>query len=127
MRIAAPNSTVKFSFNTVRFSSGAPYTLAGTPSMHARVDGSATELTTGLSLSADFDSKTGEAQVSIDLSASASYAAGSFVEIFVAAGTVDSVSVAALKVYEFQIGTSGSIDAAITRLLLALPAVSVDW
>lgn len=124
MDVVAPNSTVKRSFNTTRFTSAAPHTLAGTPSMHARVDGGATELTTGLSLSADFDSKTGENQWTLDLSASASYTAGSLVEIFIAAGTVDSVSVAGLKVYEFRIGTSGSLDALITRGLLALPAAA---
>lgn len=124
MRIVAEDSTIKFSFNTTRFSSGAPYTLAGTPSMHARVDGNATEITTGFTLSADFDSKTGENQVTLDLSASASYTAGSIIEIFIAAGTVDSVSVVGLKVYEFQIGTSGTIDQAITRGLLALPAAA---
>jgi hypothetical protein len=122
--VVAPNSTVKRSFNTIRFTTAAPHLLAGTPSMHARVDGNATELTTGLSLSADFDSKTGENQWTLDLSASASYTAGSVVEIFIAAGTVDSVSVVALKVYEFRIGTSGSLDALITRGLLALPAAA---
>ncbi len=122
--IVAANSTVTRSFNTTRFSSGAPFLLDGTPSLHARVAGAAGEITTGFTLTANFDSKTGENQWVLDLSTSASYTAGSVVEVFIAAGTVDSVSVVGLKVYEFQIGTSGSLDAAITRTLLALPSVA---
>lgn len=124
MRIVAEDSSVTFCFNTKRFSSGAPYTLAGTPSMYARVDGNATEITAGFTLTADFDSKTGLNKVVLDLSADAGYTADSLVEIFIGAGTVDSVSVADTKVYEFQIGNTGSQVQANTRIMLAAPAVA---
>ena len=124
MRIVAEDSTITFCFNTKRFSSGAPFTLAGTPSMYARVDGNATEITAGFTLTADFDSKTGLNKVELDLSADAGYTAGSLVEVFIGAGTVDSVSVADTKVYEFEIGNTGSQQQANTRGMLALPAVA---
>lgn len=118
------DSTQEFYFNTTRFSTGAPHTLAGTPSVYARVDGSATEITTGITLSADFDSKTGQSKVAWDSSASASYAAGSIVAFFIAAGTVDSVSVADIQIGPtYKINASGNLSSVITRALLALPAV----
>lgn len=121
MQIVAEDSTVKGYFNTKRFSSGAPYTLAGTPSMYARVDGSDTEITTGFTLTADADSKTGQNRWVLDLSASASFTAGSKVHIFIGAGTVDSVSAADTLVETLIIGTTASLDALITRGMTALP------
>lgn len=124
MRIVAEDSTISDIFNTKRFSTGAPYTLAGSPSMYARVDGNATEITAGFTLTVDFDSKTGQNKWELDLSASASYTAGSLVEIFIGAGTVDGVSAADTKVYEFEIGNTGSQQQANTRVMLAIPAVA---
>lgn len=121
MDIIAEDASITRSFNTVQFSSGAPFLLDGTPSMHARVNGGVTQITAGFTLTASFDSITGENQWVLDTSASASFTAGSRVEVFIAAGTVDSVSVVGLKVYEFIIGTTTSLDAAITRLMAALP------
>lgn len=121
------DTTHEFYFNTTRFSSGAPFTLAGTPSVYARVDGSATEITTGITLDEDFDSKTGQHKVTWDSSSSASYAAGSLVAFFIAAGTVDSVSVADLQIGPtYKINASGNLSSLISRGLLALPNAAAD-
>jgi hypothetical protein len=108
VEVVEEDATFKFSFNT-RNSSG-PITLAGTPTVYARVDGSDTEITSGLSIEVDNDSKTGEHQVTVDLSASASYVLHSRVELFLGGGppTVGGVSVLGEKLYQFVIGPLSS-------------------
>lgn len=124
MRVVAEDSSFSFEFNTVD-SSGEPATLSGTPSVYARVNGGATEITSGLTLTVDFDSKTGHNKVDVDLSASASYTAGARISVFVL-GTNGIQSVNDIKVYEVLTGTTGSLDQAITRTLVALPPAAYD-
>lgn len=126
MRYIAEDATLRFKFTTRRFSTGAPFTLAGTPSLSVYPEDSDTQVTAGITLTADYDSKTGLNNVVIDLSASASYAAGKAYQVVIEAGTVDSVSVVGEVVYEFYIHASGGLEALITRGLLALPAAAAD-
>ena len=86
-------ATLNFKFTSRQFSTGAPFTLAGTPSLAVYVVGSTTESTAGIALTVDYDAKTGLNDVVIDLSADAFYAVGKDYEVVIAAGTVDSVSV----------------------------------
>ena len=50
--------TIDFKFTTVQ-TTGAPFTLAGTPALAAYPANSATEVTAGITLTTDFDSRTG--------------------------------------------------------------------
>ena len=122
MRYILEDTTLDFKFTTRQFSTGAPFTLAGTPSMAVYQEGSLTQITgASITLTVDYDGKTGLNDVSIDLSASASYTADNAYQVVVEAGTVDSVSVVGEVVYEFFIVAAGGMEDLITRGLLALP------
>jgi hypothetical protein len=96
------SSTIYFKFTTFRPSTGAPFTLAGTPALSVYKDNSTTQTTTGVTLTADFDSVTGLNHVAIDTS-DAFYAAGSFFDVVITTGTVDSVSAVGVVVGRFTL------------------------
>ena len=96
------SSTIYFKFTTYRPSTGAPFTLAGTPALSVYKDASTTQTTTGVTLTADFDSVTGLNHVAIDTS-DAFYAAGSFFDVVITTGTVDSVSAVGTVVGRFTL------------------------
>jgi hypothetical protein len=83
-------------------SSGAPFTLAGTPALSVYKDNSTTQTTTGVTLTADFDGVTGLNHVAIDTS-DAFYSAGSFFDVVITTGTVDSVSAVGTVVGRFTL------------------------
>jgi len=85
------SAVIYFKFTTFRPSTGAPFTLAGTPAISVYKDNSTTQTTTGVTLTVDFDGVTGLNHVAIDTS-DAFYAAGSFFDVVITTGTVDSVS-----------------------------------
>jgi hypothetical protein len=87
------STVVHGKFTTYRPSTGAPFTLAGTPALSVYKDNSTTQSTTGVTLTADFDSVTGLHHYTIDTSADGTfYAAGSFFDVVITTGTVDSIS-----------------------------------
>ena len=124
MRYILEDSTLRFKFNTRRFTTGAPFTLAGTPSLAVYPEDSATQITAGITLDDDYDGKTGLNDVVIDLSADAGYVADKAYTVVIEVGTVDSVSVVGSVVYEFFIVAAGGMEDLITRGLLALPAAA---
>lgn len=89
----AVGTTFDFCFTTRRFSTGATFTLAGTPSLAAYEDNSLTQITAGLTLTVDFDAITGLNHVRVVASGANGYEAGKSYSVTIAAGTVDSVSV----------------------------------
>jgi len=98
------SSVVYFKFTTFRPSTGAPFTLAGTPALSVYKDSSTTQTTTGVTLTADFDSVTGLNHVAVDTSADGTfYAAGSFFDVVITTGTVDSVSAVGTVVGRFTL------------------------
>lgn len=106
----APGDTIDCNFGTVRPSSGASYTLAGTPAISVYKDNSATESTAGVTLSADFDSRTGLNHVRITTASDGTfYAAGSYFEAVITAGTVDSVSVVGQPVCSFTLAKTAAL------------------
>ena len=105
-RQVALGSTITFKFNTVRFSTGAPFTLAGTPVISVYEESNTTQITAGVSLSVDYDSVTGYHEVTVVATAANGYEAGKTYEAVITTGTVDSVSVVGMKVYEFTIETA---------------------
>lgn len=102
-----PGSNVDLKFNTFQPSTGAPFTLAGTPVVSVYKDNSTTQSTAGVTLTVDFDTVTGLHHVRIDTSADGTfYSAGSTFYAIVTTGTVDSVSAVGLKVGDFRLAES---------------------
>ena len=100
-------------FTTYRPSTGAPYTLGGTPALSVYKDNSTTQSTTGVTLTVDFDSVTGLHHFAIDTSADGTfYAAGSFFDIVITTGTVDSVSAVGTVVGSFTIRKNSALKPA---------------
>ena len=96
-------STIPFSFNT-RDATGAPITLAGSPVISIYKNGNATEVTTGVSLAVDYDSRTGYHRVSVDTSLDGTfYAAGNDFYAVITTGTVSGTSVVGSEVGQFSI------------------------
>lgn len=106
----APSSIIDFKFTTRRFSTGAPFTLAGTPAVSVYKDNSTTQSTSGVTLTVDFDTVTGLNHVRIDTSADGTfYSAGSNFQVVITAGTVDSVSVVGEAVGEFSLNNRSAL------------------
>lgn len=90
----AAGDTIDFMFTTFRPSTGAPFTLGGTPAVSVYKDNSTTQSTAGITLTASFDSVTGLNHVRITTSSDGTfYADGSAFECVITTGTVDGVSV----------------------------------
>lgn len=123
-------STIDFKFNTYS-SSGAGFTLAGTPSIAVYKSNGTTEDTSGITLTVDFDAKTGVHHVTIDLSSDATfYSAGSDFDVVLAAGTVDGVSVAGSVLAHFTVEKLSALrptTAGRTLDVTATGAAGIDW
>ena len=99
-----PGDTIDFKFTTFRPSTGAAFTLGGTPAISVYKDNSTTQSTAGVTLTADFDALTGLNHVRITTSSDATfYADGSTFECVITTGTVDSVSVVGSCVGRFTL------------------------
>lgn len=97
-------------FTTYRPSSGAPFTLAGTPALSVYKDNSTTQSTAGVTLTVDFDAVTGMNHFAIDTSSDGTfYSAGSFFDIVITTGTVDSISAVGSVVEKFTIRKNSSL------------------
>ena len=97
-----PGDTIDFKFTTIRPSTGAPFTLAGTPALSVYKNNSTTQTTTGVTLTVDFDSVTGLNHVRI-VTSDAFYAAGDNYDVVITTGTVDSVSAVGYVVGRFTL------------------------
>jgi len=95
--------TIDIKFTTRRFTTGAPFTLAGTPSVAAYPGNSTTEITAGITLSVDFDARTGLNNVRVVATGGNGYATATNYTLVITAGTVDSVSVVGECVGSFSI------------------------
>ena len=121
-----PGAVLYGKFTTYRPSTGAPFTLAGTPAVSVYKDNSTTQSTTGVTLTVDFDSVTGLHHVAIDTSADGTfYSAGSFFSIVVTAGTVDSISAVGTVVAEFTIRKSSALKPATPGRTLVVDAAGL--
>lgn len=118
-------------FTTYRPSTGATFTLGGTPALSVYKDNSTTQSTTGVTLTADFDSVTGLNHFAIDTSADGTfYSAGSFFDIVITTGTVDSVSVTGSVVGRFTIRKNSSLKPTTAARTLDVSAggeAGLDW
>lgn len=113
-------------FTTFRPSTGAAYTLGGTPALSVYKDNSTTQSATGVTLTADFDSVTGLNHFAIDTSADGTfYAAGSFFDIVITTGTVDSVSVVGSVVGRFTLRKNSALKPATAGRTLVVDAAGL--
>lgn len=125
-------STVLYGkFTTYKPSTGAPFTLGGTPALSVYKDNSTTQSTTGVTLTVDFDSVTGLHHFAIDTSADGTfYAAGSFFDIVITTGTVDSVSAVGTVVGSFTLRKTAALKPTTAGRTLDVSAggeAGVDW
>ncbi len=88
---------------TTRQISGAPFTLAGVPVISAYPANSTTELTAGITLTVDFDARTGLNHVRVVASSGNGYASATDYQLVITTGTVNSVSVVGEVIGEFSI------------------------
>ncbi len=122
----ATGSTLRGSFNTRR-SDGTPITISGTPALSVYKDGSTTESTAGVTLTTDFDSRTGHHLFSIDTSADGTfYSSGSDFRVVITAGTVDGISVVGTEVASFSLQNRTTLLAAGVRSALGLASANLD-
>ena len=120
------SSVVYGKFTTYRPSTGAAFTLAGTPALSVYKDNSTTQSTTGVTLTADFDSVTGLNHFAIDTSADGTfYSAGSFFDIVITTGTVDSVSVVGSVVASFTLRKNSALKPATAGRAIVVDAAGL--
>lgn len=99
------DETYAFDFNTVRPSTGAPFTIGGTPEIEVYEEGSTTQITAGDTLTLDLDGVTGFHHVDLVCTAANGYEVGKWYTAVIAGTTptVDSISVAGRQVARFRV------------------------
>jgi hypothetical protein len=124
-------TVVYFKFTTYNPSTGAPFTLAGTPAISVYKDNSVTQSTTGVTLTVDFDAVTGLHHVAVDTSADGTfYAAGSFFDVVITTGTVNAVSAVGTVVGRFTLRKTSALKPTTAGRTLDVSAggeAGVDW
>lgn len=117
--------TLDIKFTTRAFATGIPTTLAGSPVISAYPGNSTTQITTGITLSVDFDSVTGLHNIRVVATSGNGYATATDYALVITTGTVGGVSVVGEVVGEFTLGRAAAavIGANIqTRIPAALTA-----
>ena len=99
----ALGATIDIKFSTRQFSDGVPTLLTGTPAVVAYPDNSTTEITAGITLSTNFDSRAGLNNVRIVATSGNGYAAATNYVLVISAGTVGGTSVVGEVVGSFSI------------------------
>lgn len=123
--------TLHSKFTTYRPSTGAPFTLGGTPALSVYKDNGTTQSTAGITLTADFDGVAGLHHVAVDTSADGTfYSAGSHFEIVITTGTVDSVSVVGSCVASFSLRKDSALKPTVAARTLDVSSggeAGLDW
>lgn len=99
--------TIDLYFTTVD-TSGVPATLSGTPVVSAYEDNGTTEITAGITLTADFDTRTGLNQVRVVAASASGYEKGKAYSLVITTGTVGGASVVGYVVGSFSIQQRGT-------------------
>ncbi len=103
MRDITLDSTIYIRFTTRAFATGIPTTLAGTPVLSVYEENNLTQITSGVSITVDYDSVTGLNQATIVATSGNGYESGKSYDLVVTTGTVDSVSVVGEVVGSFTV------------------------
>lgn len=118
--------TIDIKFDTVS-TVGAPTTLAGSPVISAYPGNSTTELTAGITLSVDFDGRTGMHNIRIVATSGNGYATATNYTLVVTTGTVGGTSVVGYCVGSFSIeNRSALMPATVARTLVVDAAGLAD-
>jgi hypothetical protein len=125
MRDYALGTTFDIKFTSRRFTTGAPFTLAGTPVISAYPDNSTTELTAGITLTVDFDARTGLNNIRVVATSGNGYAAGSNYALVITTGTIDSVSQVGEVVGEFSLEAQSPLRPATAGRTLVIDAAGL--
>jgi len=102
MRDITLGKTFTFRFSTRAFATGIPTALAGSPVLSYMEDGTDTPITTGMTFAAS--SVAGFNKGTVVATGANGFEIGKVYDVYLSAGTVDSVSVVGEKVYEFTVG-----------------------
>lgn len=122
--------TIDIKFVTTAVATGAPTTLSGTPVISAYVGNGTTEITAGITLTADFDARTGLNNVRVVASSGNGFATATNVQLVITTGTVGGTSVVGYVVAEFSIEARSAVmptTAARTLDISATGEAGVDW
>jgi len=103
MRDINLEDTIYPRFTTRAFATGIPTTLGGTPVLSVYEENNTTQITAGVSVSADYDSVTGLNQATIVATADNGYEAGKSYDVVITTGTVGGVSVVGEVVASFTV------------------------
>lgn len=103
MRDITLGDTIYPKFTTRAFATGIPTTLAGTPVLSVYEENNLTQITAGVSVSADYDSVTGLNQATIVATSGNGYEAGKSYDLVITTGTVGGVSVVGEVVSSFTV------------------------
>lgn len=121
--------TFDIKFTTVN-TSGVPTTLAGTPVISAYVGNSVTEITAGITLTVDFDARTGLHNVRVVATGANGYATASNYQLVITAGTVGGSSVVGYVIAQFSLESRSALmptTAARTLDVSAGGEAGIDW
>jgi len=133
----ALGDTIDVKFTTVN-SSGVPTQLAGTPVISAYPGNSTTEITAGITLTVDFDTRTGLNNVRVVATSGNGYAAGNY-SLVITTGTVGGSSVVGYVVGAFSIESRmgnlsattetqiDDIETDVTAILADTNELQTDW
>jgi len=100
--------TLYFLFTTRRFTTGAPFTLGGSPVISAYENEGLTQITAGVSLGVDHDGVTGLNLCTVVASGANGFESGKDYHLVITTGTVDSVSVVGEVVGRFTLQRSAA-------------------
>ncbi len=105
--IAPAGGSIYIKFTTRAFATGIPTVLSSSPVVSVYKDDNTSEVTTGVTLTANFDSRAGLNHVTIDTSSDGTfYANGHKFYLVITTGTVDGVSVVNEVVGEFELAAA---------------------
>jgi hypothetical protein len=121
--------TIDIKFCTVQ-ATGAPTTLSGSPVISAYVGNGTTEITAGITLTVDFDARTGLNNVRVVASSGNGFATATNVQLVITTGTVNSVSAVGYVVGTFSIEARSALMPTVAAKTLDVSATGeagVDW
>jgi hypothetical protein len=124
------SASVRVQFNS-HTAAGTPSTLSGSPVISVYKGGSTTESTSGVTLTVDYDSRTGLNDVVIDTSADGTfYSTGADFAIVITTGTVNSISVVGTVVGRFSLNNRSALRPTTAGRTLDVSAggeAGLDW
>jgi len=122
--------TIDIKFTTRRFTTGVPFTLAGSPVISAYVGNGTTEITAGITLTVDFDGRTGLNNVRVVATSGNGFATATNIQLVITTGTVDSISVVGEVIATFSIEARSAVMPTIATRTLDVSAAGnagIDW